>query len=147
MRRISGLSAYRSVQAESVALGGQQAELVVMLYDAIEESISQARGCLQRREWVPLGRSITRAMTVLAGLRETLDFERGNPVAGQLLDFYNALTSALMAAQIERNDEGLAHCGELVRDVRSAWQELARRNELMPVVRPALQPLRAGASP
>ena len=68
-------------------------------------------------------------------------------MAGQLLDFYNALTSALMAAQIERNDEGLAHCGELVRDVRSAWQELARRNELMPVVRPALQPLRAGASP
>ena len=147
MRQVSGLSAYRSVMAESVAHGGQQAELVVMLYDAIEESISQARGCLQRKEWAPLGRHVTRAMTVLAGLRETLDFERGNPVASQLLDFYNALTSNLLAAQIERDDARFGHCGDLVRDVRSAWQELARRNELMPVIRPVDRPLRAGAHP
>jgi flagellar secretion chaperone FliS len=83
----AALNAYRSIQTESVAHGGKGAELVVMLYDGIVESLANAAGLMERKEYREAGRQFSRAMTILAGLRETLDFEQGQPVAGNLLKF------------------------------------------------------------
>ena len=46
----AALNAYRSIQTESVAHGGKGAELVVMLYDGIIESLTQASGHMERKE-------------------------------------------------------------------------------------------------
>ena len=120
-----GLKAYRAVQSESVAHGGKGAELVVMLYDGIIESLALATGHLERKEFREAGRQFARVFTIIAGLRETLDFEQGQPVAGNLLSFYNALTTKVMQAQTQRNLDALRAAIELVKSVRDAWQQLA----------------------
>ena len=129
MKRANGLNAYQQVQAESLAHGGRGAELVVMLYDGVLEALALAVGCMKRKEWLPASRNFTRAMTITAGLRESLDFERGNPVADDLLKFYNSLTAQLIEAQIHRNIEKVEQCVAWVREVRSSWQQLASRND------------------
>jgi len=121
----AALNAYRSIQTESVAHGGKGAELVVMLYDGIIESLTQASGHMERKEYREAGRQFTRAMTILAGLRETLDFEQGQPVAGNLLKFYNAVTSQIMRVQTQRDLKLLQEAVGLVQSVRDAWQQLA----------------------
>ena len=129
MKRVSGLNAYQQVQTESLAHGGRGAELVVMLYDGVLEALASAVGCMKRKEWQPASRNFTRAMTITAGLRESLDFERGNPVADDLMRFYNSLTAQLIDAQIHRNTEKVEQCLTWVREVRSSWQQLASREE------------------
>lgn len=124
------LRAYRSVGSESMAHGGKGAELVVMLYDGILESLCKSRGHMERKEYAELGHQYSRALTIIAGLKETLDFDRGQPVADQLLEFYNALTVQLLKARTSRDFVALDACIELVRSVRSSWEELANQGAM-----------------
>jgi flagellar secretion chaperone FliS len=126
------LRAYRAVGSESMAHGGKGAELVVMLYDGIIESLSKSRGHMERKEYAELGHQYSRALTIIAGLKETLDFDRGQPVANQLLEFYNSLTVQLLKARTSRDFSLLDSCIELVTSVRSSWEELAKRGEMAP---------------
>ncbi|MCX7034988.1 MAG: flagellar export chaperone FliS [Proteobacteria bacterium] len=120
----SALRAYQQVQSESIAHGGGGAELVVLLFDGIVDSLSQASICMSEKQWLPSGRHIARAQTIIAGLRETLDFERGRPVSDDLLAFYNAISAQLVQIQIQRDTVGLARVTGHLRELRSAWATL-----------------------
>jgi flagellar protein FliS len=130
----AALKAYQSVNKESMAHGGKGAELVVMLYDGITESLVNARGHIERKEWRESGHQFARAFTIIAGLRETIDFDRGQPVADDLFRFYNALTSQLIKAQSRRDLDLLKSCVEMVTDVRTSWSQLAAQGGTDPAV-------------
>jgi len=130
----AALKAYQSVKKESMAHGGKGAELVVMLYDGIIESLVNARGHIERKEWRESGHQFARAFTIIAGLRETIDFDRGQPVADDLFRFYNALTSQLIKAQSRRDLDLLKSCVEMVTDVRASWSQLAAQGSTGPAV-------------
>ena len=123
-----GLKAYKAVESEATAHGGKGAELVVLLYDGILESVVAGKGHLQRKEYREGGRQFARALTIISGLRETLNFEEGQPVATDLLRFYNSLTSQIIHAQTKRDIDLLDKCVVWVKSVRDAWGELARKD-------------------
>jgi len=124
----NSIQVYRSLEAETIAHGGKGAQLIVLLYDGIVESLVAGRGHLERREFREAGRQFTRALTIVSGLRETLDFEAGSPVAQDLLKFYNSLTSQVIHAQTQKDLELLDKCVDWVKSVREAWMELCRRD-------------------
>jgi len=130
----AALKAYQSVNKESMAHGGKGAELVVMLYDGILESLVNARGHIERKDWRESGRSFARAFTIIAGLRETIDFDRGQPVADDLFRFYNALSAQLIKAQSRRDLELLQACVDMVTDVRASWSQLASKGAAVSAV-------------
>jgi flagellar protein FliS len=134
----SVLKAYKDVQIESVAHGGRGAELVVMLYDGILEALGQAQHFAYRREYRDVGRQCSKALTILAGLRDTLDFEHGEPVASNLLSFYNIITSKIIGAQTRREYGLLDEAVSLIRSVREAWAQLAVQAAV--VSKPAVTP-------
>ncbi len=121
-----GIQAYRSLETETIAHGGKGAQLIVLLYDGILESLVAARGHMDRKAFRDAGQQFTRAMTIISGLRETLNFEDGSPVAQDLLKFYNSLTSQIIHAQTQRNLDLLDKCVDWVKSVREAWVELCR---------------------
>ena len=127
-RLTKGIQVYQSLESESIAHGGKGAQLVVLLYDGIVESLVAARGHIERKEFREGGRQFTRALTIISGLRETLDFEAGSPVAHDLLKFYNSLTSQAIHAQTQRDLALLDKCVDWVKSVREAWIELCRKD-------------------
>jgi len=129
----SSLLAYKQVQSESIAHGGGGAELVVLLFDGIIESLSQAAITMGEKQWLISGRHVTRAQTIIAGLRETLDFERGKPVSDDLLAFYNAASAQLVQAQIQRDTKIISALIGHMRDLRSAWALLVSGPAVSPV--------------
>ena len=117
--------AYRDVEAESVALGGRGVDLVLALYSGVIDAIGQAEIFMSRKEYHDCGRQCSRALTILAGLRETLDFERGEPVASSLLRLYNSVTSKIIGAQTRRDVTWFQEARVTMGSVREAWAELA----------------------
>jgi flagellar protein FliS len=115
-----------------MAHGGKGAELVVMLYDGILESLSKVKGHTERKEWREAGQQYARALTIIAGLKETLDFDRGQPVADQLLDFYNTITAQLIKSQAVRDLSLLQKCIDLIANVRDSWGQLAAQSSPAP---------------
>jgi flagellar protein FliS len=125
----NGIHAYKVVESEATAHGGKGVELIVLLYDGISESLAAARGHIERKEYKKAGEYFSRAMTIISGLRETLDFESGSPVAQDLLKFYNALTRQIIHSQTTKDLELLDKCIEWTTSVREAWSELVRQGD------------------
>ena len=121
----NSLKMYQDVQIESVAHGGRKADLVVVLYDHLIQHLAEAEILMGNNNFLEAGRRCSKALTIIAGLRETLDFEHGEPVAGNLLKFYNAVTSKVIGAQTRKDASWLAEAAALVRSVREAWAQLA----------------------
>lgn len=124
-----GLKSYAETSLQSTALGGNPAELVVALYEGIVDALGQARILMERADLLEAGRRCSKALTILAGLRETLDFERGEPVASQLLQFYNVVTSRIISAQVRRDAALIAEAIGLMQSVKGAWQEVSCQGE------------------
>ena len=124
----SVLKAYRDAELQSVAHGGRGIDLVLALYDGMIDALGQAIIFMERKEFRECGRQCSRALAILAGLRETLDFERGEPVASALLGVYNVSTSKIIGAQTRRNSSWLAEARSTLETVREAWAELNVRD-------------------
>lgn len=122
----SALSGYGGVQLESMVHGASGVGLVVLLYDTLIDELTQAQLLLSDKKYQDCGRRCAKALTIVAGLRETLDFENGEPVAGKLLAFYNALTSKIMGAQVRRDAACLGEAVQLAASVREAWRHLEK---------------------
>jgi len=123
----SVLKAYQEVSVQSVAQGGRGVDLVVALYDGMIDAIGQASVLMERKEYRGCGQQCSRALTILAGLRETLDFEHGEPVASALLRVYNVATSKIIGAQTRRDASWLNEARSTLESVRQAWAELSAR--------------------
>jgi flagellar protein FliS len=126
MSTAQALRAYTVASQESLVHGSSGAQLVVMLYDGVIDAVTSASTlCENTYDLAPFGRQIGRALSILAGLRETLDFDGGQPVAGYLLDFYNAISSKILLAQQKRDKTALLECARLVGNVRESWVKLS----------------------
>lgn len=124
----SVLKAYQDADMQSVAHGGRGVDLVLALYDALIDSIGQAEILMSRKEYRDCGRQCSRALTILAGLRETLDFAQGEPVASSLLRLYNSVTSKIIGAQTRRDATWFQEAKLTMGSVREAWAEVAARS-------------------
>jgi flagellar protein FliS len=122
--------AYRDTGFESVAHGGRGVDLVLALYDGVIDAVGQAEIFMERKEYRECGRQCARALTILAGLRETLDFEHGEPVAGELLRLYNHVTSKIIGAQTRRDVAWFRDAKGTLASVREAWAEIAVRESV-----------------
>ena len=123
----SVLKAYRAAASESVAYGGRGVDLVLALYDGVIDAVGQAALFMERNEFHDCSRHCSRALTILMGLRETLDFEQGEPVASELLRLYNHVSSKIIGAQTRRDATWLQEAKATLISVREAWAELATR--------------------
>jgi len=94
---------------------------VLMMYDAAIDAIRLARQHAIRQEKRAVSASTTRALTILSGLRETLDLDNGGSVAVHLNDFYQFLMRRLVRAGGAGSTEDLAECEDLLNQVREAW--------------------------
>src|SRR5450631_4269792 len=69
---------------ETKVLSATPMELVKLLYQAAIEAVQAARHHLTRREIVERGRSVSRAVELLAELSGSLDHEKGGEISTRL---------------------------------------------------------------
>ena len=115
------LKAYRSTQLDARFETSDKRDLVVMMYDGAIDAIRQAGQHASRQEARSVSSSVSRALTILAGLRETLDMDQGGSVATHLNDFYQYLMRRMVRAGARAAIEELADCADLLSQVREAW--------------------------
>ena len=85
------LKAYRSAAVDVRCTDADKRDLVIMMYDGAIEAIRLARAHAERTERRAVSSSVSRALAILNGLRETLDVQKGGSVASHLDDFYQFL--------------------------------------------------------
>lgn len=123
----SALQQYKQIGNESDAAFASPHRLIQMLFEGALEKISIARGHMERGEISAKGQNIGWAISIVEGLRTSLDKNTGGEIAANLDALYEYIEHRLTEANLTNNLEFLDECTKLLKTVKSAWDEISNQ--------------------
>lgn len=127
------LRQYRQVGAASGIQDADPHRLIQMLFQGLLDRLHAAQGCLRNKDKAGQGENIGKAIRIVAGLRECLDFEAGD-VATNLDALYDYMARRLVECNAHDDVAGLDEIIQLVMPIKDAWDR----------IRPEVQALKPG---
>jgi flagellar protein FliS len=131
MQSRRGAAQYRAVSSHGLVADASPTRLVQIMYEHILAQLVTAQGCMQRiSDNLPLadviakGKAIGKAVRLINQLNATLDMERGREIAGNLRSLYEYMLSRLTVANLKNDARIVAEVIELVRKVKSGWDQI-----------------------
>lgn len=116
---------YRTVGLETSVAGADPHQLVGLLFDALLQAMSAAKGAILSGDIAIKGRSINRAVRILEeGLKAALDDKRGGDLAVNLRNLYDYCILRLTEANL-RNDAAIVdEVITVIQPVADSWGEI-----------------------
>ncbi len=119
-----GAKRYQSVGVASGVMDATPHRLVQMLLDGAVEKVSIAKGALERSDIPEKGKYIVWAVTIVEGLRASLDLERGGEIAANLDSLYEYVGRRLTEANLDNDPAILVEVTDLLVEIRDAWDAM-----------------------
>lgn len=116
--------AYKSVDLQSRIEAATPHELINLLFQGARTNISSAIGCMQRNQIKEKGEHISKAISILDGLKGSLNMDQGGLVAKNLLSLYDQIQNLLVKANFHNNEELLTKSNQLLSEVHEAWMAI-----------------------
>jgi len=116
----SALNAYSQTGVQSGAYASPH-RLIQMLLDGALDKISVAKGFMQRGQIAEKGSYISWSISIIAGLRTSLDPQKGGEIAANLEALYDYMERKLVLANARNDEAGLDEVIKLLREVKVAW--------------------------
>jgi flagellar protein FliS len=120
------LKSYGDVKVNAAVAGASPHELVQMLFDGLLERIAQMRGAIEQNNIELKNNRVNQAISILFGLRESLDKEQGEELSNRLDGIYDYVQRRLWQAHMKNDAEILNECTDLISEISSAWQEIGK---------------------
>ncbi|MDN3546519.1 flagellar export chaperone FliS [Kinneretia asaccharophila] len=119
-----GSAMYSKVGLETDVLNASPHRLVAMLFDGLNDAMSQARGAIAAGNVELKSRSLTRAVRILdEGLKAALNMESGQ-LSTDLRDLYAYMCLRLTHANLHGDSAAIEECQQLLAPVREAWASI-----------------------
>lgn len=100
-------------------------ELVVMLYDGALRSSTAAYDAMARRD-IPARRvALSKTMSIIGELQNTLDMKAGGAIAEELDRLYNWMTAELVHAAVRQDPTPIRNVARVLETLRDGWQQVA----------------------
>lgn len=116
----NAVNAYSQTGVNSGAYASPH-RLIQMLIDGALDKISAAKGFMQRGQIAEKGSYISWAISIIAGLRTSLDPQKGGEIAVNLESLYDYMERKLVLANSRNDEEMLDEVIKLLREVKVAW--------------------------
>lgn len=120
----AALKSYSKVHYRSNVEVASPHRLVDMLFEGAIERIIQAKGAMEYGNVELKGSKINSAVSIVGGLRESLNTDDGGELAMNLDNLYVYIQGILTTAHIKNDWSKLDEAMTLLTDIRSAWQQI-----------------------
>lgn len=120
------LQHYRQVGVQS-ALDATPHRLIQMLMEAAIEKTVAAKFLMEQSNIAEKGRHISWAISIVGGLRDSLDLESGGEIAANLDALYDYMSRRLLQANLDNDVVALDEVAHLLRTVKSGWDGIAEQ--------------------
>ena len=120
----NGLAQYAQVAGSAEAAYASPHRLVQMLMEAALDKIAVASGQASRRDFEGKGKSINWAISIINGLRTSLNLEEGGEIAGNLDDLYDYMVRRLVEANAASDPTILNEVAGLLGEVKAGWDAI-----------------------
>ena len=95
--------------------------LIQMLMEGVLEKIAYAKGDIERNNFQDKGKNIGWAISIINGLRSSLDTDKGGEIARNLDDLYDYMTRCLSEANVHADIDKLGEVTALMLEIKGAW--------------------------
>lgn len=119
------LKQYRQLGLEAEVSGASPHRLIQLLFIGALDRIAIAHGAMARGD-IPLKvQQIGKAIAIISGLRSSLDLDALGDLPTNLDQLYEYMGVRLMQASARNDLEALSEVADLVKTLKSGWDEIA----------------------
>jgi len=120
-----GIKAYKSVGVKNDLAVADPHRVIQLLMQGSLESMALAKGAIERKDFVVKSKSISKAMTIIAALQNSLDMDVGGEVSENLWSLYDFMVNHLMQASRESSVAKIDDVIEIMLKIKSAWDQIS----------------------
>ena len=113
---------YRSIELQTRIETASAHELTHLLMQGARSHISTAQGYIERKQITEKGEHIGKAISIIEGLRTSLDHEQGGEIAVNLDRLYDYIQQILLKANLDNDILLLLEANKLLAEIHEAWQ-------------------------
>ncbi|MGZ8157549.1 MAG: flagellar export chaperone FliS [Methylobacter sp.] len=115
---------YAAVHTESVMEDASSHKLIQMLMNGFLMRVNAAKGGMERRDFQEKSIQISKASSIVGGLIDSVDSEKGGDIAANLLSLYEYIDTRLFQASAQNSIEILDEVQRLMREIQQAWDAI-----------------------
>ena len=120
---IQALKQYGQVGAQTGIVNASPHRLIQMLMEGALSRIAQAKGHIERKETKLKGETIGTAVSIIGGLRDSLDLTQGE-IAENLDALYEYMSNRLLEANVKSDATILDEVHGLMAEIKLAWDTI-----------------------
>lgn len=120
-----GLAQYQKVGVHGEIDSASPHRLIQMLIEGALSKIYAARACMENSRITGKGENISMAISIIGGLRASLNFEAGGEIANNLNSLYDYMEQRLLEANVNNDISILDEVISLFADIKGAWDTIA----------------------
>ncbi|WP_080452162.1 flagellar export chaperone FliS [Legionella pneumophila] len=117
-------SQYKTIELQTRIETASPHELIDLLLQGARSHIATAQGNIQRNQIKEKGEHIGKAISIIEGLKMSLNHDKGGEIAENLLQIYDYVQQILLKANLKNDEDLLAQSNMLLAEVHQAWQAI-----------------------
>ena len=126
-----GINAYQSVGGRDQATTADPYQLIQMLMNGALQKLAVGKGAIERNDLAVKSENLTKALSIVAALQESLDLDVGGEVAGNMYDLYDYVKRQIIEAMTATTPEAVDNSLMVMRSLKEGWDSIpvAARNQ------------------
>ena len=121
----SSLAQYQQVSNSEAMSGASPHRLIQMLMEGSLKRMAEAKGAIQRGDVAKKGEAIGKAVSIIGGLRDSLNMDVEGGLSQQLDSLYEYMVGRLMQANIHRDESMVDEAMQIMITIKSGWDGIA----------------------
>lgn len=115
---------YAAVHTETLIDEASPHKLIQMLMNGFLMRVNAARGSMERGDFQEKSIQISKASSIVGGLIDGIDIDKGGDIAANLLSLYEYIDVRLFQASAQNSTEILDEVQSLMREIKQAWDTI-----------------------
>lgn len=128
------INQYKNIELESKVQTASPHELISLLLQGAKSHIKSAQTCLKHKQTANKGHHIGKAISILGGLRASLDKEKAQQLSDKLDGLYEYIQHVLLKANIDNDNHLLQESHDLIDHIYTGWDAIKTKPEPTPPV-------------
>ena len=124
MNNAAALKQYQQTSVHSGVMDASPHRLIQMLLDGALSRILSAKGSIKQNNIVKKGEQIGSAISIVEGLKASLDFNQSGDISNNLDALYEYITGLLLQANIKNDASFLDEAGKLLSEIKMGWDAI-----------------------
>ena len=124
MQNSAAMNQYKQVGTQAAVETADPHTLIQMLINGAIERINTAKLCMEQEKIAQKGENISKAISIIDGLKASLDMKTGGEIAKNLADLYDYMQRQLLQANLQNEAANLDEVLNLMNEIRSGWMAI-----------------------